>query len=74
MSERYINLKSVLLIVLFIYFYPYILTFINMGIHEIPPIFDWDLYLYLLCGAFLFVVWLIDLVVQALKDDKKKRS
>ncbi|NRA93921.1 MAG: hypothetical protein HRU26_14805 [Psychroserpens sp.] len=34
----------------------------------------WDLYLYLLCGAFLFVVWLIDLVVQALKDDKKKRS
>ena len=34
----------------------------------------WDLYFYLLCGAILFIIFIIDLVVQAIKIDRKSKK
>ncbi|PQV44488.1 hypothetical protein CLV33_1222 [Jejuia pallidilutea] len=34
----------------------------------------WDLYFYIFCGAILFIVLLIDAVVQAIKDDNRTKK
>jgi len=34
----------------------------------------WDLYFYMLCGVILFAILIIDLVIQAIRNDKKREK